>query len=784
MKELLEKILGQIKKTPSGVRAYEDLYHICLETQKTDIPLSVEYLKKLSDIIENRIPQSETDKELRSLFMLHKKVLLAAAPFDFESYLLYVEWEREPDKKFYVPRREVMHPVVQAMQDLIDDRLDLLTISMPPGTGKSTLGIFFLSWVMGRFPDSQSLASAHSGMLTRSFYDGVYQIITDSEYLWADVFPGVKMAATNSKEETIDLHKKHRFSTLTCRAINASLTGATRCDKILYADDLCSGIEEAMSKERLDKLWSAYTNDLKSRKKEGAKEIHIATRWSVHDVIGRLENQYGGDSRAKFIVLPALDADGESNFNYTYGVGFSRNYFEDMRNNLDEASFKALFMNQPIEREGLLYDVDELRRYFELPAEDPDAIIGICDTKDKGSDYAFLPAAYVYGNDYYIDDCICDNSLPNIVDARLVDILLRCKVKMCRFESNSAGGRVAEKVQNEVKKRGGITRITTKFTTANKETKIIVNSAWVKEHCLFKDDSLYKRQSDYGRICGCFISTSRQASCNYGIGTDGRISMSVEEKNRSWCSSSRENDQRAVTIECASDKTAPYAFNNAVYASLVNLCVDICQRNGKSKLLWLGDKNKTLAYAPKSDEMVLTVHRWFANKSCPGDWLYNRLGNLAAEVTKRLTGGSTDTGKVDVPSDGKTLYRVQTGAFSKRSNADAWAAKLKAAGFDTYIVQMGNLYKVQVGAYSQKSNAENMMVKLKAAGYDAFITTKSGTAAGTAKKSAAEIAKEIYNGTCSDARWSSWGNGADRVNRLKQAGYDPSEVQSEVNKLF
>lgn len=500
MKELLEKILGQIKKTPEGVRAYEDLYHICLETQKTDIPLSVEYLKKLSDIIENRIPQSETDKELRFLFMLHKKVLLAAAPFDFESYLLYVEWEREPDKKFYVPRREVMHPVVQAMQDLIDDRLDLLTISMPPGTGKSTLGIFFLSWVMGRFPDSQSLASAHSSMLTRSFYDGVYQIITDSEYLWADVFPGVKLAATNSKEETIDLHKKHRFSTLTCRAINASLTGATRCDKILYADDLCSGIEEAMSKERLDKLWSAYTNDLKSRKKEGAKEIHIATRWSVHDVIGRLENQYGGDSRAKFIVLPALDADGESNFNYTYGVGFSRNYFEDMRNNLDEASFKALFMNQPIEREGLLYDVDELRRYFELPAEDPDAIIGICDTKDKGSDYAFLPAAYVYGNDYYIDDCVCDNSLPNIVDARLVDILLRCKVKMCRFESNSAGGRVAEKVQNEVKKRGGITRITTKFTTANKETKIIVNSAWVKEHCLFKDDSLYKRQSDYGRM--------------------------------------------------------------------------------------------------------------------------------------------------------------------------------------------------------------------------------------------------------------------------------------------
>ena len=283
-----------------------------------------------------------------------------------------------------------------------------------------------------------------------------------------------------------------------------------------------------------------------------------------------------------------------------------------------------------------------------------------------------------------------------------------------------------------------------------------------------------------------FAPTSRQASCQYGIGADGRVGMYVEEKNRSWCSSSNANDQRAITIECASDNTHPYAFKDVVYDKLIELCVDICKRNGKSKLLWLGDKDKTLNYSPKSDEMVLTVHRWFANKSCPGDWLYNRLGNLATAVTERLTGGFTDTGKVDVPPDTKTLYRVQTGAFSKKSNADAWAAKLKAAGFATYIVQVGTLYKVQVGAFAQKANAYSMMAKLKAAGYDAFITTNSGTTvqSGTAKKSAAEIAKEIYRGTCSDSRWSTWGNGATRVNRLKQAGYDPSEVQAEVNKLF
>lgn len=187
-------------------------------------------------------------------------------------------------------------------------------------------------------------------------------------------------------------------------------------------------------------------------------------------------------------------------------MGFSKKYFEDMAANLDDASYKALFMNNPIEREGLLYDEDELRRYFDMPSEDPDAVIGICDTKDKGSDYAFLPVVRVYGNDYYIEDCVCDNSLPNIVDARLVEILVRYKVNSCRFESNSAGGRVAEKVQGDVKKKGGITHITTKFTTSNKETKIIVNSAWVKEHCLFKDMSLYKRNSDYGRMMDMLCS--------------------------------------------------------------------------------------------------------------------------------------------------------------------------------------------------------------------------------------------------------------------------------------
>lgn len=232
-------------------------------------------------------------------------------------------------------------------------------------------------------------------------------------------------------------------------------------------------------------------------------------------------------------------------------------------------------------------------------------------------------------------------------------------------------------------------------------------------------------------ICGCFISPERQASCNYGIGTDGRISLCVEEKNRSWCSSSNANDQRAVTIECSSDKTAPYAMTDAVYAALIELCVDICKRNGKSKLLWFGDKNKTLSYEPKADEMIITVHRWFANKSCPGDWLYNRLGDLAAKVTARLSGSAAPQ-----PSPSGTLYRVQTGAYKQKANADTQLAKVKAAGFDTYMVKAGGLYKIQVGAFSVKANADAMAAKLKAAGFDTFITTEQGEAVSSNEKTA------------------------------------------------
>ena len=237
-------------------------------------------------------------------------------------------------------------------------------------------------------------------------------------------------------------------------------------------------------------------------------------------------------------------------------------------------------------------------------------------------------------------------------------------------------------------------------------------------------------QLDAETIGNCFASRNIEASCNYGIGKDGRVVLVVDENKRSWCSSSSANDQRAVTIECASDMTAPYAFNSAVYNKLIVLCADICKRNGKNKLIWIADKNKALNYTPKSNEMLLTVHRWFANKSCPGDWMYARMGDLASKVTAKLGGGKTPE-KPEVkpePQPSGALYRVQVGAYSVKANADVQLAKVKAAGFsDAFVTQVGNLYKVQVGAYSVKKNADNMLANIKSKGFDAFITTVSGT---------------------------------------------------------
>lgn len=433
---------------------------------------------------------------------LYNKALLFLAQEhkDFDSYLLYVEKNRDPEDRYYQPRRNKIYWLVQKMQRLIDDELDILSISMPPGTGKTTLGEFFISFVMGHYPNTPNLMSSHSGFMTRMFYDAVLNIITSNEYCWSDVFPDIVFEGNNAKEETINLGRWQPFKTLTCRPIRGSLTGVTRCEGFLYVDDLVSGIEEALSIDRLDKLYGEYTTDLKSRKKKKAKEIHIATRWSVHDVIGRLERMYEGNLRAEFIAVPDIDPQtGKSNFDYDYDVGFDEKYFHDMEMSMDDVSYRCLYKSDPIEREGILYHPTELQRYIGgLPDREPDSILAICDTKDTGTDYNFLGVFYQYGDRYYLEDLVFKNIDPGTLDELNSDMLVKHHVQQAQFESNKEGSRTANEVERLVKAKGGRCHITKKYTTQNKETKIIVNSSWVKEHVIFKDITEYEPKSDYG----------------------------------------------------------------------------------------------------------------------------------------------------------------------------------------------------------------------------------------------------------------------------------------------
>lgn len=410
-------------------------------------------------------------------------------------------------------------------------------------THNTTLALFYLTWLAGKYPNKPCLTGSHSNSFVRGCYDECLRIMSPhGEYQWNEVFPSMQIVRTNANDCQIDVDTAKRFASLQFTSIGSGNAGKYRAERLLYADDLVSGSEVALSKERLDKLWGIYTTDLRQRMQgDCCKQLVIATRWSVHDVLGRLEQEYAGSDKARFIVIPALDENGESNFDYPFNLGFTTAMYNEQKAIMDDIMWRALFMNQPIEREGLIFAENELRRYFELPkGEDgkviePDAIISVCDTKDKGEDFCVMPVAYVYGDDYYIEDCVCDNGMPSVVDAKLVDILLRHKVAMSRFESNSAGRRTAEEIQRQVKQLKGNTHITTKYTTANKITKIITESKWILDHCLFKENTCFDRNSDYGKFMNMLTSFTQIGKNRHDDVPDAMAQLS--QFARSMCQS-------------------------------------------------------------------------------------------------------------------------------------------------------------------------------------------------------------------------------------------------------
>lgn len=509
---------------------WDNIMQLCLNMYE-DSHDYLKYCLKLSKAVKlsaQRLLIQNQDVRFEDLYWQAMKF---EAPHLFDSYLLYLEKNREAQDRFYLPKRDNLnaHGLIQAMQDLEDDKLDILSISMPPSTQKTTLEKFFASWVIGKHPDDFSLFFSHSGDITRMFYDGVLDITTNSsEYCWSEIFPEVKFHSTNAKRETINFNKYKPYANMQCTSVGSKNAGKVRANRYLYCDDLIGGIEEALNKNILDKLWRIYGTDAKQRKMDGCKEIHIATRWSVHDVIGRLKDIYDGDDRAKFIAVPDIDpVTGKSNFDYKYN-GFSVEFFHDQERTMDEISYKCLYKNEPIEREGLLYTDEELRRFITLPITEPDAVWGICDTKNKGTDFLFLPCMLQYGNDFYLTDCICDdNSNYGIQYERTSDLIVNTGMQQCQFESNNGGDRVALEVSKLVEQKGGHCNITTKYTESNKETKIIVNADWIKKHVLFRDRENYKPKEDYGRMMGFLLSYSVRGKNPHDDVPDGLASFAL-----------------------------------------------------------------------------------------------------------------------------------------------------------------------------------------------------------------------------------------------------------------
>lgn len=501
---LISKIFAEIKKADS-LEPFKDMLDLCLNIAETDFDLAHKTNKELRLELSKAISRGENVTEL---FPLYKQSLFFDAPFFFEEYLLYNEIDRKPSERFYQPRRKVLKEVVDAIQELLDDELDELFVSMPPRVGKTTLLMFVVTFLVGRNSEKSNLYSAYSDTITKKFYDGVLEVLNDPiTYHWNEVFPNAKIVKTDAADETINVDRKKRYPSLTCRSLYGTLNGACDCSGWEINDDLIGGIEEAMNKDRLDSAWSKVDNNLIPRAKENAKLFWCGTRWSLADPIGRRIDLLENDERFKkrrykIITLPALDENDESLFDYDYGVGFSTDYYQQRRasfeRNNDMASWAAQYMGEPIEREGALFTPDGFEYYNGvLPSEEPDRVFMPVDPAYGGGDYVASPVLVQYGDKIYVHDVVFDNHDKKVTQPLLVNAAIKYGATAMRIEATKSTEGYKDGVQELFNKEGYRINLTTKAASSqtSKQDRIYDRAPDIRDMMIFREPG--KRSKEY-----------------------------------------------------------------------------------------------------------------------------------------------------------------------------------------------------------------------------------------------------------------------------------------------
>lgn len=507
-----------IQSRPLDIEAYNDLFALCREYEKIDFTVAHEWNRSMRTQVGYglRLAVDKPDFTLAERFNdLLFRSLLFDAPHFFDEYLQAVEFGKPLDEKFYQPRRHYLKRYVDAYQEILDGKLDFLSISMPKRAGKSQLGINFTNMLSGKYPDRSTLMEGTGDDLVKSFYLGCLEYLqTPSDYHFYDIFPESKLVQTNADTKILNLLHKSRFPTVMCRSIDARQVGLSEATNMLYLDDCVEGREEAKNRQRLDDKWEVISGDIIGRAIEGTPIVICGTRYSLYDPIGRLQEEMKKQGkRMKVIETPALDLEtDESNFEYIREGKriFTTKYFRDQREMLSAEQFESEFQQQPFEAKGLLFPEASLNRYFELPVDrDPDSVIAVCDTADTGADYCAMPIAAVYGDEVYIVDVVFDDSPPEVTKPECAKALMDNGVVAATFESNNAGSYFARDVSQLLEDRKYNCNIRTKRTISNKQTRIEFASDTIIKKFYFKDPSLYARNSQYAEFMKQVVTYTR-----------------------------------------------------------------------------------------------------------------------------------------------------------------------------------------------------------------------------------------------------------------------------------